>query len=260
MKHISIESVKVGQALKVTGLQKHPTNTSRINVWYVIQSVTQTHIDYLEVDRMGRKLGEVVHATRSSFEKTIERRGLLLDPGFNTHGLIHSSTLPAMKILCTTPVRASDAFEVFPMPDGESFTEAGIKVLNTKVTAGFGSALTAEFIAAAKKHLGVVAKAAPEMGTQALVLVYDWDTLETSDPKALEDKLRRFYAACQMADTGTGVDKQSDDELTEMQAASKSHLTTLMGGNEFQLMLWDDDATFDVRITTNDATIAFIMR
>ena len=328
-------TVKPGAAFKLGGLQQHPRFNQKIEVWAVIKDVTDTHVDYLVVDKMGRPLdGGVVHATRQSFQVFFDKRRLVLDSKFDTKGI-----QAAMQILSTTqetlPVKATGFDALFLMNDGESFTpeesKAGkfdpskarrladsfggepvengggrfmvklemtmartikaqqedraeeivpqveqaslrvlstepaqpdnsIQVLSTKVRASFDSAFMSQVVKAAEKYLGVYAKIAPRVGQVAQVFVYDWEDLETDNKETFEKHLRSFYASCILAEQGITVEKQDEKEVNELSVRSKLDFRNLMGGIEFQAMIWDDDAIFDIQWTTNSAVFCLVER
>jgi hypothetical protein len=329
-------TVKPGAAFKLGGLQQHPRLNQKIEAWAVIKDVTDTHVDYLVVDKMGRPLdGGVVHATRQSFQVFFDKRRLVLDSKFDTKDLKAN----AMQILSTTqgpaPVKATGFDALFLMNDGESFTpeeaKAGkfdpskarrladsfggepvengggrflvklemtmartikaqqenrteeivphveqaslrvlstepakpdnsIQILSTKVRASFDSAFMSQVVKAAEKYLGVYAKIAPRVGQVAQVFVYDWEDLETDNKETFEKHLRSFYASCILAEQGITVEKQDEKEVNELSVRSKIDFRNLMGGVEFQAMIWDDDAIFDIQWTTNSAVFCLVER
>lgn len=330
-------TVKPGAAFKLGGLQQYPRLNQKIEVWAVIKDVTDTHVDYLVVDKMGRPLdGGVVHATRQSFQVFFDKRRLVLDSKFDTKG-IQATT---MQILSTTqealPVRATGFDALFLMNDGESFTpeeakagkfdpskarrladsfggepvengggrfmvklemtmartikaqqvdrskditptveqatlkvlntasaapvQSGIQVLSTKVKASMDATFMSQVVKAAEKYLGISAKIAPRIGNSAQVFVYGWDDLETENKETFEKHLRSFYASCILAEQGITVEKQDEKEVNELSVRSKIDFRNLMGGVEFQAMIWDDDAIFDIQWTTNFAVFCLVER
>ena len=73
-------------------------------------------------------------------------------------------------------------------------------------------------------------------------------------------KMRSFYASCILAEQGITVEKQDEKEVNELSVRSRIDTRHLMGDVEFQAMIWDDDAIFDIQWTTNSAVFCLVER